>query len=143
MKPKEYLNQIKKYDRMISQLEEQKMELYAKISTPLGFDYDKLRVKASKKDSFADNAAKYCDIILDIARTERKYIEIKDQIIKEIHLLDSATDIDILYKRYVEYKSLEDISVEMNYSYQWIRIKHGVALENFRKLKENKNGRKK
>lgn len=40
---------------------------------------------------------------------------------------------NILYKRYVEYKRLKTIADEMNYTYEYIRSMHGWALEEFSK----------
>jgi len=41
--------------------------------------------------------------------------------------------LQVLYKRYVEYKSFEQIAVEMGYTYDYIRKIHIKALRNFEK----------
>ena len=51
----------------------------------------------------------------------------------EIQSLDSPVYIDILYKRYVEYKTLEEIAVEMSYSYRQVLRLHGLALQDFKR----------
>ena len=54
----------------------------------------------------------------------------EDEEFPEMCIRDS---IDILYKRYVQYKSLEEIAVEMSYSYTRLRHLHGRALQGFKK----------
>jgi hypothetical protein len=46
--------------------------------------------------------------------------------------------VELLYKRYVEFKRLEVIAVELNYTYSYIRAEHGHALQSFDKLLMNK-----
>ncbi len=46
--------------------------------------------------------------------------------------------VELLHKRYVEFKGLELIAIEMNYTYNHIRHMHGRALENLvKKYKES------
>lgn len=60
------------------------------------------------------------------------YLEEKNKIIDQIHELNDAIYIDILYKRYVrEERHFEKIAFDMGYSYQYIINKHGAALKAF------------
>ncbi|WP_407399601.1 DUF1492 domain-containing protein [Treponema sp.] len=52
-------------------------------------------------------------------------------------LLDQVEDPDqrnVLYKRYFEYKTWEQIAVEMNYTCRWIYKIHGNALQSINKI---------
>lgn len=61
-----------------------------------------------------------------------------DKVIGQIHMLDDITYMEILFKKYIEYKTLKDIAVEMKYSYGRTKHIHGFALEAFRiKVLEN------
>jgi hypothetical protein len=43
----------------------------------------------------------------------------------------------ILFKKYVEFKRLEVIAVEMNYTYQYTKELHGYALADFQRTYTN------
>lgn len=59
------------------------------------------------------------------------YVDLKHKIIGEIHELQNSKYIEILYKRYVEEKRLEEVAVEMNYTFQYVILLHGYALKEF------------
>ena len=65
--------------------------------------------------------------------------DLKHKIINEIQGLGNILHIDILFKKYVQYKSLELIAVETGYSYDYVKHAHGYVLENFynKFLKDN------
>ena len=62
-----------------------------------------------------------------------KFVNKKHEIINQIQGLKDTRHIEILYKRYVQFKSLETISVELNYTYQYTRELHGYALQDFQR----------
>ena len=57
--------------------------------------------------------------------------------INQIQALQNPKHIDILYKHYVEFKRLEIVAVEMNFTYQYIVELHGTALKEFQLTHEN------
>ncbi len=59
------------------------------------------------------------------------YTQEQNKIISQIQSLEDSRYIEILYKRYVEFKKFELIAVEMNYDYNWVKNLHGMALMNF------------
>lgn len=54
-----------------------------------------------------------------------------EKIITEIHNVDNAAYIKILYKRYIEFKKLKEIADEMDYSLDRVKHMHGYALQEF------------
>jgi DNA-directed RNA polymerase specialized sigma subunit len=58
-----------------------------------------------------------------------KLFAIKTEIIRTISRVDNVTYRTLLEKRYLEYKTWEQIAVEMNYSYMHICRLHGKALD--------------
>lgn len=84
-------------------------------------------------DRLGNDVSEILELEEEIRQEIKRYNDIKHKIINEIHSLNNRLYIEILYKRYVEFKSLEEIAVEMNYSYQWIKSNHGYALLNFSK----------
>ena len=66
-----------------------------------------------------------------------KFVDEKHLIINQIQALNDPKHIELLYKRYVEFKRLEAVAVEMNYTYQYIVELHGYALKEFQSTHEN------
>lgn len=134
MKPKEYLQQVQKLDVMINQKIAEKSEL-RKFDGISGIDYSGDKVQSSPKGDalFTKSVERIIDLEKEIDNMIDQYVDLKHQIINEIQSLSNTTYIDILFKKYVEYKRLEVIAVEMSYSYQYVRVMHGYALQEFEK----------
>lgn len=60
-------------------------------------------------------------------------MEKKHQIINEIQQIDNSVYMEILYKKYVLFMDLWEISQDMNYNYGYVRRMHGYALQVFEK----------
>lgn len=128
---KEYLSQIRKLDIMIQQKVDQLQELQAKAEGVGSMDYSADRVQTSPVDSMSKNVISIVDLEADIRRKLNQYIQTKTKIIDEIQALDDAKHIEILYKRYVEYKTITAVAYEMGYEYTWLCHLHGDALAAF------------
>lgn len=134
MKPKEYLQQVQKLDVMINQKIAEKSEL-RKFDGVSAIDYSGDKVQSSPKGDapFTKSVERIIDLEKEIDDMIDQYVNLKDQIINEIQSLSNVTYIEILYKRYIKYKRLEVIAVELGYSYQYVRVMHGYALQEFEK----------
>lgn len=108
MKAKEYLQQVKMIDVQIDQDKERQSEA---IQT------DKSKEQISKEIE--------------------KLTTIKNQVIHEIRQLHNADYIQILYKIYVENKTLKESAKEMQKSYNYILTVHKKALAAFEETHEN------
>lgn len=131
MNAKSYLRQLKKLDYMIRQREEQLEELRASLGMS-GIAYDKPSVMTSKSgDVLADQIARLSEIEDSLRERLTQYEEVKDVIIGQIHQLDDDRFIDILYRRYVSYETLEHIADSVGYGYEWTCRLHVQALKAF------------
>ena len=129
-KTKEYLNSLYILDRKIEHLKRELQDVNAvKYSVP-AIDTSKEAVQHSTSGTASYVAVvERADLILDrILKSLEEYIVLKHTIVDQIHNINNVFYIDLLYKRYVEYKPLKIIAEEMNYSYDYIRDRHGVAL---------------
>ena len=114
MTAKEYLSRIKFLDTVISH---KRKELNA------------LHINSRNKQELNEaNSLEY-----EIKTELSSYYEEKRSIVNQINSLGNFKYAEILYKRYVEFKSLGDIAVEMNYTYQYIVELHGKAIKAFSK----------
>ncbi len=134
MKTKEYLQQLQKLDIIINQKLQELYEL-KKLQDIKAIDYTKEKVQSSRQNgaNFETILIKIIDMENEINDEIDRFIDMKHCIINQIQTLDNTKYMQVLYKRYVEYKSFEQIAVEMGYTYDYIRKIHIKALRNFEK----------
>lgn len=130
---KEYLKQVETLDTKIQQ---KKIELDSLKDNAIGlgaFDYSKEKVQTSASESLSMKVAKYVDLENEIHEDIERFTELKHKVIGQIHMLDDPKYINVLFKKYIEYKGLKEISKELGYSYDHIRRVHGWALLEFQR----------
>ncbi len=135
MKAKDYLKHLKHLDTIINQKIQELSDLRLKASSSTGIDYSKEHIKTSvvEEAPFVKTIHKIIEVEQQINTEINKYVEEKHKIINEIQGLKDTRYVEILFRRYVEFKSLETISVELNYTYQYTRELHGYALQDFQR----------
>ena len=129
--PKEYLRQLKTASIKIEQKEDELERLKAAAES-ISANNESERVQTTPRDRISEDVARIADLKEEINRDIGELLILRNKIINEIQSLDNPVYIDILYKRYVEYKTLEEIAVEMSYTYVHTRRLHGLALQAFR-----------
>lgn len=134
MTAKQYLRQLERINLTITQKQIQLDELRAIGGGYKAIDYAADRVQTSPHDSMAAMIAKWVDLDREIADIIDQYVDTKNRIINEIHLLPDSRYVSILYKRYVELKPFTAIADEMAYDYKWVCKLHGNALQAFDRL---------
>lgn len=139
MKAKEYLQQLQWIDTVIGQKIKEAEDLHLKSACTGSIDYSKERVQtsASRDAPFAKMTENITDLEMEINQEINEFHLQKHKIINEIQGLNNSKHIEILYKRYIEFKRLEVIAVEMNFTYQYVVELHGCALKEFQKTYEN------
>lgn len=138
MKAKEYLQQLKNIDVKIKQKIEE-INALKNLAESTVASSDAERVQTSMcGDKIPLIVTKYLDMEREVNNDIDKYINLRHEIIEELHSMNNVLFIDILFKRYVEFKTLELIAVETGYSYQHIRNQHGYALLEFQKILDRK-----
>lgn len=130
MTTKQYLDRIREADIKILNRTHELEALRKSISLISGIDYSKDRVQSTPTtgnkqiEKLIDLESELIDMI-DMAANNKHHI------INQIHELEDINHIQILYKRYIEYKSFEQISCELNYAYNYVCNLHGDALKEF------------
>jgi len=133
MTPKEYLNQIRCLDEKLKHRKQQIEEIRTKCIHVSGIDYSKDKVQTSGGNGQERLLAKYLDLVKELEADLLAFRVKQTNLIREIEELPNEKYMRLLYARYVQYKSLEQIAVEMHYSFIYVRRMHGEALEMFRK----------
>lgn len=135
MTAKEYLSQLKLLDLKINQKIEESSAL-RELVKGRGMAYDGDRVQTSPRNAQEDLIIRYTDLEQDIDGMIDQYLYLKDRIINEIHQLSDSRFVRILHDHYVpdqsnRVKSLEQIAVELDYTYKYVCELHGYALQEF------------
>lgn len=134
MKAKEYLQQLKLLDVKINQKMKQADDLRQMAQATGALDYSRDRVQTSVSgDPISNTVIRYLSLEEEIDRQIDQFVDLKNQIINQIQELKDINYVQVLFKRYVEYKGLEVIAIEMGYTYPYVRALHGHALQEFEK----------
>lgn len=132
MDVKEYLKKVRELDNAIQFKDAQREEIINEMAAVRAVSYDKDRVQSSPSgDQMVNLMIRLEELAGDINKMRTEYFTQKNDIINQIILLHDPRYADLLYKHYVEYKSLEKIAADMNYSYDHIRRLHRAAKKSF------------
>lgn len=131
MVTKDYLNQIKRLNLMISnKLVE--LEQLQTMATSVTVSSEKENVKSSgDQDRLGSAVAKIVDMENEIDALIDKYVARKKDIISQIDTIVDDRYYNILTSRYVHGWSYEKIADSMNYSMKQVKRLHSEALNEF------------
>ena len=133
MTTKAYLQQIYWLQVKIKHKVEELNTLRAGASGFKGLDYSADKVQATPGDHMAESVGRFVDLEQEINAMIADYFRRKDTIINQIHTLSDVRYVEILYKRYVEFKTFGRIAKEMHYEYKYISKLQRRALQTFGK----------
>nr|DAG68162.1 MAG TPA: Protein of unknown function (DUF1492) [Bacteriophage sp.]DAM59125.1 MAG TPA: Protein of unknown function (DUF1492) [Caudoviricetes sp.]DAP12578.1 MAG TPA: Protein of unknown function (DUF1492) [Caudoviricetes sp.] len=135
MTTRQYLSQIEKYDNLIHNkiIEEEQLNILSMSvkSIPIG---EKVQT-SSKQDPMGDMVAKIIDLREEISKMATDFLEQKQEIIRTIETVEDPILYDVLFKRYVEYKTLLNIADELGYSEVTIKRLHLKAVKAIKNIK--------
>lgn len=86
------------------------------------------------QDKLGDAIAKIVDLQREIDESIDTFVELKRFFMWIIDNLDDANQAKVLYGRYFQYKSFEQIACEIGYGYRNVCYIHGRALQAVEKL---------
>lgn len=131
---KQYLDQLRVIDTKINQKMEELADLMTATTSTGAIDYSKDRVQTSPQNAQENRICKYVDLDAEINREIDEFVDIKHRVTKEIQELNVDYYIKILFKVYVQYKTVKDAANEIGLSYQYVRDLHKKALKAFEEL---------
>ena len=131
---KQYLDQLRVIDTKINQKMEELADLMTAATSTGAIDYSKDRVQTSPQNAQENRICKYVDLDAEINREIDEFVDIKHRVTKESQELNVDYYIKILFKVYVQYKTVKDAANEIGLSYQYVRDLHKKALEAFEEL---------
>ena len=131
---KQYLDQLRVIDTKINQKMEELADLMTAATSTGAIDYSKDRVQTSPQNAQENRICKYVDLDAEINKEIDEFVDIKHRVTKEIQELNVDYYIKILFKVYVQYKTVKDAANEIGLSYQYVRDLHKKALKTFEEL---------
>ena len=130
---KEYLKDIKRMRQHLDRLKQRRASLHLDVSFG-GIDYSADRIQNSPENKLENAMIKLSDRLEHIDQAIALLsVDIDDRLNNIENLKDNKYR-NVLFKRYSEYKSLEEISVEMGYVYNYTCNIHGEALKELSKV---------
>ena len=81
-----------------------------------------------------DAISKIIDLDKEIDKSIDEYIGKKKEVIIVLEKIQNPDQLDILYKRYIQYETFEQISNEMSMSYRNVCNIHGKALQSVNEI---------
>ena len=128
MTVKEWLNRGVKLNKEIEQLKEAKQkakDLACSVVSNLGDE----RVQNSSGNSAESKMVNYAEYSRLLYKRIDKLLEINKEIAEAISKVDDTTLRSLLTARYINFKTWEQIAVDMNYSYVHVLRLHDKALK--------------
>ena len=130
---KEYLKEIKFKQQYLQRLKKRRNTLHLDVSFG-GIDYSADRIQTTPKNKLEEALVRLSDRMEQLDEKIAKVsLEIDDRI-SSIEKLSDEVFRNILFKRYVEDKSFEQISMELGYAYNYTCTIHGDALKELSKV---------
>lgn len=134
MTAKEYLLEMQLMKTKIEQLQEQK-QMYLDRAVSITAPISPVKVQSSSViDRMGDNTAKAMSIDERISENIILLWEKQDEVIKQIQGLHNGNYIQVLFKIYVQKKSVREAAREMKVSYRYVSELHKKALKAFEKM---------
>lgn len=132
MKAKESLEEIRKMEILIEQKKKELSMLHGSRPYIKGFDYSAERVQTSPDgEGFTRGSHRLVDLEMELESDIERFSQKRHEVITRIQSMEKPEHTSILFKRYVEYQSFEQISYEMGYSYNYTCRIHGEALKSY------------
>ena len=131
----EYLKQIKTYDVQIENKSEEVLRMNdLAIQITAALKPVVVSGGGGGKDKVGDAGAEIVDLVNELHDSIRGYREKKREITSLIDLVKDPDELDMLQKRYVLHKTLEQAANEMHVSYRNACNIHGRALKSVEAL---------
>ena len=133
MTTKQYLGQVQRLNRMIANKLSEIYQLKS-LACNISVVNEGVHVQtSSNNDKIGNMVVRIIDLENETENHIQNFIKIRQKIISQIDNISDDRYYNILFGRYIEDKSFEDIADGMGYSWRQIMRLHNEAIENFEK----------
>ena len=132
MTAKEYLSEVQRL-QSVSEHKQQKVREYRHaIKSAPSARMNPAKVQVSgQADRIGDMVGKIVDLEAEIQKDMVDIAYKQREVINMIHGLDNPLHMQVLFKRYIQYKGMDAIGKDMGKSYNYVLKLHKQALEAF------------
>jgi len=138
-KAKEYLLRIGRCDERINSMLEEVDNLYAMVTKITPTLKQDVVTGGGSQDKIGDAVSKIVDLKDEINREIDRYVDMKREAAALLDKLENHLFYIILHRRYILHESLEQIAASEHYTYRWVCILHGRALQAFAEILTDKS----
>lgn len=128
---KKYLQQIGQCDDRINAMLAEVDGLYAMITKITPTLKQDIVTGGGSQDKIGEAVAKIVDLKEEINREIDRFVDLKREAAAMLNKLENHLYYIILHRRYMQHETLEEIAADMHYTYRWVCILHGRALQAF------------
>jgi DNA-directed RNA polymerase specialized sigma subunit len=137
MTAKVYLEKLHSLDIKINQkLEELNALKHRSVSISVNTDTERVQTSGSG-DKIGNIVSQIVDLDEEINREIDSFYERKHVVINQIQALDDANYIQVLFKKYIQFKSNKEVAQEMQFSAAYVSEVHKTALTAFESVYSN------
>lgn len=134
MKAKQYLRQVRRLDNAVNAKLEQ-VEVLRAMTTRMTANLTTDKVQESKShDKIEKLIVKIVDLEREITDDIDKLIDLKTEVMHKIEAVQNDDYRLLLTLRYLNFKTWEQIAVEMEFTFQWVHQLHRRALIIFEEM---------
>lgn len=131
---KEYLQQVKMCDVHINNRLEELAKLKA-LATKITSNWSSEPGGGSgNQDKLGDAVAKIIDLQQEINEAVDAFVDKKNEVREVLERIKNPDQLDLLYKVYFQYQTLEQAACDMGYTYRNVCYIHGKALQEVERL---------
>lgn len=128
---REYLEQVKMIDVKINQDLERLEDMKNGALGIRAMRYDTEKVQSSPSDRLCADVVRIEELNEKINSEIDGFVDAKNKVIEQIQGLNKPVHAQVLFKVYVQFKSLKEAASEVGLSYGTTLIKHSEALREF------------
>lgn len=134
MTAKQYLSELQVMNTRIEQLQEQR-QMYLEMATSITAPLNPVKVQTSRTvDRMGDNTSKAADLGKEIDEEINNLLYKQQEVVEQIQSLRNVDYIRVLFKVYVQLKTIKQASAEMGRSYNYVLDVHKKALKAFEEM---------
>ncbi len=128
MNAKQYLRQLRRLDHIVQSKLNQVESLRSLAEKITHVPKDISVQESTSQDKMLEIIPKIVDLQKELETDINNLLDLKLKITHQINNIDNDDYKLLLMLRYLNFKTWEEIAVEMGYTYQWVHVLHSRAL---------------
>lgn len=129
LKTVEKLKEVRRVDALIDAKLRECDRLRALAKGLTGVSYgDKVQTSKEVADPMAEAVTKVCDLETEINAAIDSFVDLKAEVMNAIDALEDPKQVEVLYRRYLDFQTWDDLAEDMGITRQWALKLHERAI---------------